>query len=76
MTLAFEDGVTTYLYNSGYDPAYSHLAVGLISKAHAIRDSIERGLTRFDFLRGEEDYKRRLGGIDREVVSLRLSATA
>ena len=43
MTLAFEDGATTYLYNSGYDPAYSHLAVGLVSKAHAIRDGIERG---------------------------------
>jgi CelD/BcsL family acetyltransferase involved in cellulose biosynthesis len=76
MTLAFEDGATTYLYNSGYDPAHSHLAVGLVSKAHAIRDGIERGLTRFDFLRGEEDYKRRLGGVDREVVSARLGATS
>lgn len=70
MTLAFEDEMTTYLYNSGYDPAFSQLAVGLISKAYAIRDSIERGKRRFDFLRGEEEYKRRLGGVDREVVTL------
>lgn len=72
MTLAFEDDRATYLYNSGYDPAYGHLSVGLVGKAYAIRDSIERGKTRFDFLRGEEEYKRRLGGIDREVVTLSL----
>lgn len=72
MTLAFEDDEAIYLYNSGYDPVYGQLAVGLVSKAHAIRDALERGKRRFDFLRGEEDYKRRLGGIDREVVTLRL----
>ena len=74
MTLAFERAGTTYLYNSGYDPEYSKLAVGLISKAYAIREGIARGGTRFDFLRGEEDYKRRLGGVDREVVTLTLRA--
>jgi CelD/BcsL family acetyltransferase involved in cellulose biosynthesis len=74
MTFSFEDETTTYLYNSGYDPAFAHLAVGLVSKACAIRDSIERGKARFDFLRGEEEYKRRLGGVDREVVTLRLSS--
>ncbi len=74
MTLAFEDAETTYLYNSGYDPASSHLAVGLVGKAYAIRDSIERGKRRFDFLRGEEEYKRRLGGVDRELVRLHLQS--
>lgn len=74
MTFAFEDESTTYLYNSGYDPAFAHLAVGLVSKAYAIRDSIERGKRRFDFLRGEEEYKRRLGGIDRGVVTFRLGS--
>jgi len=74
MTLSFEARETTFLYNSGYDPAFSRLAVGLVSKAYAIRDSIERGRRRFDFLRGDEDYKRRLGGVAREVVTLRLRA--
>ena len=72
MTMSFETGGTTYLYNSGYDPAHANLAVGLASKAYAIRDAIERGQTRFDFLRGDEDYKRRLGGIPTEIVTLRL----
>jgi CelD/BcsL family acetyltransferase involved in cellulose biosynthesis len=73
MTLAFEAGSTSYLYNSGYDPAFSPLAVGLLSKAYAIQDAINRGLTTFDFLRGDEDYKRHLGGEPLEVLRLRLS---
>jgi CelD/BcsL family acetyltransferase involved in cellulose biosynthesis len=75
MTLSFEDASTTYLYNSGYDPAFGGLAVGLVSKAYAIREAIELGRHRFDFLRGDEEYKRRLGGVDREVVTVRLRTT-
>lgn len=53
---------TVYLYNSGYDPEYGSLSVGLISKVMCIRDSIERGRERFDFMKGDEPYKHRLGG--------------
>ena len=70
MLLAFEDPDTVYLYNSGFDPAEAHLAVGLLSKALAIEDAIARGKRRFDFLRGEEEYKRHLGGVPREVLRL------
>ncbi len=72
MVFAFENENTTFLYNSGYDPAFSHLAVGLLSKAEAIRDSIARGKRTFDFLRGEEEYKKRLGGERRPVFWLKL----
>lgn len=68
MLLAFEDPETVYLYNSGFDPAEAHLAVGLLSKACAIEDAIARGKRRFDFLRGEEEYKRHLGGVAHEVL--------
>jgi len=74
MLLGFENDSTTFLYNSGFDPAHGHLAVGLLSKAYAIRSSIERGKTLFDFLRGAEDYKRRLGGHPHRVLTLRLSS--
>lgn len=73
MLLAFENTTTTFLYNSGYDPAFAPLAVGLLSKAYAVKDAIEQGKTSFDFLRGDEDYKRRLGGTPAAVVSMRLS---
>lgn len=52
------------LYNSGYDPAYAHLSVGLVLKAFCIKDAIERGKKRFDLLRGNEKYKYDLGAKD------------
>jgi CelD/BcsL family acetyltransferase involved in cellulose biosynthesis len=63
-TMCFDNRDDVYLYNSGYDPEYSRLSVGLISKALCIKDSIERGKKRFDFLKGGEEYKYRLGGHD------------
>jgi CelD/BcsL family acetyltransferase involved in cellulose biosynthesis len=72
MVFCFEDETTTYLYNSGYDPEFAPLAVGLLSKVYAIRDSISRGKRTFDFLRGDEEYKHHLGGVPRNVVTLRL----
>ncbi len=51
-----------YLYNSGYDSEYHSLSVGLLAKILSIRDSIERGKQVFDFLKGREIYKTRLGG--------------
>ncbi len=60
--IAFDYNDTIYLYNSGYDPAYSSLSVGVLSKALYIKDSIQRGKKRFDFMKGDERYKYHLGG--------------
>ena len=60
--MCFDYHDTVYLYNNGYDPQYSSLSVGLISKLLCIKDSIERGRGKFDFLKGAEEYKYRLGG--------------
>jgi hypothetical protein len=60
--LYFEYGDRIYLYNSGYDSEYHSLSVGLLAKILCIRDSIERGKQVFDFLKGQEIYKTRLGG--------------
>ncbi len=70
---ALEGGGATMLYNSGYDPSLSQLAVGLLSKALLVRDAIERGCDAVDFLRGTEPYKRHLGGHPRDIVTVRLS---
>lgn len=70
---ALEGGGATMLYNSGFDPSLGRLAVGLLSKALLVRDAIERGRDAVDFLRGEEPYKRHLGGQPRAIVRLRLS---
>ena len=60
--MCFEYNNCIYLYNSGYDPRYTSLSAGLLSKLLAIKDSIERGIKRFDFLKGAETYKYHLGG--------------
>ena len=61
-TMCFDYKDTVYLYNSGYDPDYGWLSVGVISKALCIKDSIDRNKKRFDFLKGGEAYKYHLGG--------------
>jgi CelD/BcsL family acetyltransferase involved in cellulose biosynthesis len=66
-TLGFDHKGDTYLYNSGYDPDYSWLSVGLLSKFYYIRSSIESGKKRFDFLKGAEKYKFHLGGKETPV---------
>ncbi len=60
--LCFDYMGTRYLYNSGYDAAYQDLSVGVLSKVFSIRAAIENGCRRYDFLKGAEDYKRRIGG--------------
>jgi CelD/BcsL family acetyltransferase involved in cellulose biosynthesis len=71
--LCFLAGDTLQLYNSGYDPAYGHLAVGLLSKALLVREAIAGGFRRLDFLRGAEPYKYDLGARDVAVYRLRVS---
>jgi CelD/BcsL family acetyltransferase involved in cellulose biosynthesis len=60
--LCFERGATTYLYNNGFDPRFSSLSIGMLSKLLTIRECIERGQKVYDFLKGSEPYKRHLGG--------------
>jgi CelD/BcsL family acetyltransferase involved in cellulose biosynthesis len=55
--LTLEWNGTVGLYNSGFRPEAAALSPGLVLLAHVVRDAIERGRRRFDFLRGEERYK-------------------
>ena len=72
-SLCFAYGDTMYLYNSGYDPEYSSLSVGLICKILSIRHSIETGRKKYDFLKGAEPYKYQLGGKEVGLSRCRIS---
>lgn len=61
-TLCFEHDQIVYLYNNGYDDAYRALSAGLLGKVLTIRESIRAGRRMYDFLKGDEKYKQRLGG--------------
>jgi CelD/BcsL family acetyltransferase involved in cellulose biosynthesis len=60
--LCFDYDGVRYLYNSGYDAQFHDLSVGLISKLLSIQSGIDAGCRRFDFLKGDEVYKKRIGG--------------
>jgi len=62
------------LYNSGYDPKLRAANPGLVLIARSIGQAIEEGCTEYDFLRGTERYKYDLGGVDRVVYRLTVSA--
>jgi CelD/BcsL family acetyltransferase involved in cellulose biosynthesis len=72
-TMCFDYKDTVYLYNSGYEPDYGWLSVGVISKALCIKDSIDRNKKRFDFLKGGEAYKYHLGGQELPLYKCALS---
>ncbi len=72
MTFDYRDSV--YLYNSAYDPNYSQLSVGMLCKVLCIKESIQRGKKRFDFLQGAEPYKYHLGGKETPLYSCQITA--
>lgn len=72
MVLCFDYNGVVYLYNSAYDPGSSELSPGLLSKAFYIQDSIEQGKRIFDFLKGSEDYKYRMGGRETPIYRVKI----
>jgi CelD/BcsL family acetyltransferase involved in cellulose biosynthesis len=59
--MCFDYNDKIFLYNNGYNPQFSNLSPGFLSKVYSIRDSIEQGKLRYDLLKGDEGYKKRLG---------------
>jgi len=66
----FRYGHIFSFYQSGFDPRFAKLSVGLVALGLAIQDAIEDGASEFDLLHGEEPYKfhwakaaRRLGRV-------------
>lgn len=67
-------GETFYYYQSGMDPAWRSRSVGLVLIGETFVDAIRSGLTRYDFLRGDEAYKSDWVSGSRRLVSRRLFA--
>jgi CelD/BcsL family acetyltransferase involved in cellulose biosynthesis len=68
--LVLEWDGTVGVYNSGFHPERASLSPGLVLLGHMIRDAIERGRRRFDFLRGEERYKYDFGPTPEDVYQV------
>ena len=63
----FDFALCTWAYNAGFNNEYADLSPGWVIMAEIMRWSIEHGRKIFDFMRGDEDYKYRFGGIDRFI---------
>lgn len=61
-TFCFEYANTVYLYNNGYLPRFRNLSAGSLGKIFSIKHTIEKKIACYDFLKGDETYKKRLGG--------------
>lgn len=71
-SMCFDFNSTLHLYNSGFDPRFRSLSVGLMCKILSIKDAIETGRKKYDFLKGAETYKYRLGAREVPLVSCRI----
>lgn len=60
------------VYNSGLDPDKAgQLSPGIVLLAYNIEHAIENKRREFNFLRGDEEYKYRMGGRDTEIFNLK-----
>jgi len=70
--LFFDYGNRLWIYNSCLNPAFSELSPGWVLTGRMIQWAIEHGRSAFDFLRGGEDYKFRLGGVAETISRVRV----
>ena len=67
---SFTDNEGFYLYNSAYEPEVGHLSPGNVILSHLIENAIAAGFHIFDFLKGAESYKFRLGASARPLFAV------
>ena len=69
--LSFDYCQKRLVFNSGLETTgFQSLSAGIVLVARMIEDAITRGYTEFDFLRGDEEYKYRLGAKDTWIYHL------
>jgi CelD/BcsL family acetyltransferase involved in cellulose biosynthesis len=75
VALNFDYGNKLWGYNSGVNRDFLELSPGWVLLAHQIKWACENGRYEFDFMRGDEEYKYRFGGVNRYVMRARLGAS-
>lgn len=59
-----------YDWNTSYDIAYTNMSVGILLCDSVVRYCFRENIKEFDFLRGEEDYKKKFATNYRELLKL------
>jgi len=71
--LNFDFGNRLYVYNSAIDPRFNALSAGWVLLAYLLQWAIEHRRSAFDFMRGDEDYKYRFGGVAGKIYRVQIS---
>jgi CelD/BcsL family acetyltransferase involved in cellulose biosynthesis len=71
-TLCFDYKNKLWGYNSGVSFDFKDISPGWVIMGHTIQWCCENGRTEFDFMRGDEEYKYRLGGVNKYVMRVRV----
>lgn len=61
-----------WVYNSGIDRRFLDLSPGWVLLGHLLQWANDNKRLEFDFMRGDEDYKYRFGGVDGFVVRAKI----
>jgi CelD/BcsL family acetyltransferase involved in cellulose biosynthesis len=70
-TLCFDYNNKLWGYNSGVSFDFKDISPGWVIMGYDIQWCCENGRYEFDFMRGDEEYKYRLGGVDKYVMRAR-----
>lgn len=71
--LSFDYDNQLWIYNSGLDRQFMSYSPGWVLLGYLLRWANEKGKAKFDFMRGDEDYKYKFGAADRFVQHVTLS---
>ena len=71
--LNFDYDGTIWVYNSGMDPRFNDLSPGWVLLGHLLMWANEQGRKVFDFMRGDENYKFKFGGVAQHVQRITIS---
>lgn len=72
---SFDFGNRLYVYNSAIDPRFNGLSAGWVLLGYLLQWCIANKRAAFDFMRGDEDYKFRFGGVASRIYRIQLSRT-
>jgi len=71
-TLCFDYKNKLWGYNSGVSRDFMELSPGWVIMGYDIQWCCENGRYEFDFMRGDEEYKYRMGGVNKYVMRARV----
>jgi len=71
--MSFKFNQRLWLYNSAWDWDFREYSPGWVLLAQLIKWAVENGIEELDFMRGDEPYKYKFGGVDRHIYRVVLT---